>query len=232
VRLDERTRALSHAPLFKGLTSAVLVDIARKTSAEALLAGGSLQLHAPNLASVFLIISGSVRLSLVSAGGQEFVVNVAGRGEVLGELTEPGRSGSGQSRPTFVAIAQEPTRVLRTPWHALRGAMAIPALAGRCNALLAERTAWMLEVIEDLALHPLDVRLARLLARLQARSVSHPVMRLHRFNQGTLALMANATRPKVNQHLQRLARLGAIDLDRGSVRVRDRTMLAQIGRRE
>lgn len=232
MRLDERTRALADAPLFRGLTSAVLLEIARKASAQVFAAGGSLPLHAPRLASVFLIVSGSVRVSLVSPGGQEFVVTVAGRGEILGELTESRGAGSSQTHPPLSAIAHEPTRVLRTPWHALRKTIASADLAQRCNALLAERTAWMLEVIEDLALHPLDARLARLLSRLQARSAAHPVMRLHRFDQGTLALMVNATRPKVNQHLQRLQRLGAIDLEGGSVRVRDRSVLAQIGRRE
>jgi CRP/FNR family transcriptional regulator, cyclic AMP receptor protein len=232
VKLDERTSALGHAPLFSGLTSAALFEIARSASTHVLTTGGSLPVQAPRLASLFLIESGSVHLSLVSAGGHEFVITVAGRGEILGELVEPGGSGSSRAHPTLVAIARESTRVLRIPWHTLRRAIASSDLAQRCNVLLAERTAWMLEVIEDLALHPLDARLARLLTRLQARSASHPAMRLHRFDQGTLSLMAHATRPKVNQHLQRLQRLGAIDLDRGSVRVRNRALLAQFGRRE
>jgi CRP-like cAMP-binding protein len=231
MRLGDRVNALAHSPLFRGLTSAALLAIARNATAQVLTIGGSLTLTKPGPASLFLIVSGSVHLSLVSAGGHEFVVTVAGRGEILGELIEPGASPSNGVRPYLMPIAQEATLVLRIPWRALRKTIASADLAIRCNILLAERMACMLEVIEDLALHPLDARLARLLARLQARSLSHAVMRLHRFDQGTLALMTNATRPKVNQHLQRFRRLGAIELHRGAVRVRDASVLTQIGLR-
>jgi CRP/FNR family cyclic AMP-dependent transcriptional regulator len=232
VKVDERARALARAPLFKGLTSAALLEIARKASVQVLVTGGSLPLNASHPAPLFVVVSGSVRESLVSTGGREFVLTVAGRGEILGDLIEAGRSDSRPLHPALVAFAHEPTRVLRTPWQVLRTTIESADLALRCNALLADRAAWMLEAIEDLALHALDARLARLLARLQARSGSHPVMRLHRFDQGTLALMVNATRPKVNQHLRRLQRLGAIDLDGGSVRVRDRSLLVRVGRLE
>ena len=232
MRLDELARALSRAPLFRGLTSASRLEIARKASVEHLPVGGNLPLHDWSVACLFLVVSGSVRSSLLSVSGHEFVVTVAGPGEVLGDLTEPDTSSSHETRPTLMAIAQEPTRLLRIPWHALRNTVGKADMVQRCNVLLAERAAWLLEVIEDLAMHSLDARLARLLVRLHARSHSHPVMRLHRFGQGTLAQMINATRPKVNQHLQRLQRLGVIDLEAGSVRIRDRAALARIGRGE
>lgn len=231
MRLGERARALGEAPFFRGLSSATLIEIARHAAAQLLTTGCSLSPGAAPAASIFLIVSGSVHLSLVSASGHEFVVTVAGRGEILGELIEPNGAPPGRPRPSLLPVAREATLVLRIPLRALHRSIASADLALRSNLLLAERAAWMLEVIQDLALYPLDARLARLLTRLQSRSVSQAVMRLHRFDQGTLALMANATRPKVNQHLQRFRRLGAIDLQRGSVRVRDVRVLTQIGRR-
>jgi CRP/FNR family transcriptional regulator, cyclic AMP receptor protein len=230
--LDERMRALAQAPLLKGLTSATLLNIAHNSSSEFLVSGGTLSWPTARCASLFLIVSGCVRLSLLSTGGREFVVSVAGRGEILGELTAPGASEACQTPQTFVAVAQETTHLLRTSWHALSRMIENADLTRRCNEILAERIDRLLEVIEDLAVHPLDARLARLLSRLQTRSASSPFMRLHRFDQGTLALMANATRPKVNQHLQRLQRLGAIEIEGGAVRVLDRAMLAEIGQRE
>lgn len=225
VRLDERRSELAHAALFQGLTDAVLLEIARQSSARAVAAGGILPLHDVRISPLYLIVRGSMRLSLVSATGREFVVTIAGRGDVLGELTELGRPSS-----ALIATAQEATQLLRIPWSALQRAGAGVELMQRFNVVLAERIQWLLELIEDIALHPLDARLARVLARLHAHSSTHAVMRLHRFNQNTLAQMANATRPKVNQHLQLFERLGAIELDAGLVTIRDGAVLARIAR--
>lgn len=222
VRLDERRSELAHAALFQGLTDAVLLEIARQSSARAVAVGSILPLHDVRIPPLYLIVRGSMRLSLVSATGREFVVTIAGRGDVLGELTEPSSA--------LIATAQEATQLLRIPWSALQRAGAGVELTQRFNAVLAERIQWLLELIEDIALHPLDARLARVLARLHAHSSTHAVMRLHRFNQNTLAQMANATRPKVNQHLQMFQRLGAIELDAGMVTIRDGAVLARIAR--
>lgn len=223
VKLEERGSELACAPLFEGLDDAVVLDVARQARELAVAAGGCL----PQVerASVYLIVRGSMRLSLVSAAGREFVVTIAGRGDVLGELAP-------EEPPTaLLATAQEPTLVLRIPWVALQRTEARAELTRRCNALLAKRVRWLLELIEDLALYPLDARLARVLARLHANSSSHAVMRLHRLNQTTLAQMTNATRPKINQHLKGLQRQGAIELDAGTVLVRDGTVLARIARK-
>jgi CRP-like cAMP-binding protein len=229
VKLEERTGALAQASLFKGLPNSALREIARSTQIQTLASGGSLPLPPARLAWLFLIVSGSVNLSLLSASGRQFVVTIAGRGEILGELSNSNPVGSERTSPTLIAVAQEPTCILRIPWHTLRQSIASTELAQRCNALLAERAAWMLAVIQDLALYPLDARLARLLARMQERSSAHAAARLNRLDQGTLALMANGTRPKVNQHLQRLQQLGAIRLDHGAVRVCNSALLEQLG---
>ncbi len=225
MRLDERRAELAHAALFQGLTDAALLEIARQSSARAVTAGGILPLHEVRISPLYLIARGAMRLSLVSATGREFVVTIAGRGDVLGELTALGRPPS-----ALIATAQEATQLLRIPWSALQQVGAGVELAQRFNVVLAERIQWLLELIEDLALHPLDTRLARVLARLHAHSSTRAVMRLHRFNQNTLAQMANGTRPKVNQHLQILQRLGAIELDGGLVTIRDDAVLARIAR--
>jgi CRP/FNR family cyclic AMP-dependent transcriptional regulator len=230
--LDERKKELVRAPLFEGLGDSALLDIARGASGQVLQIGGSIVLRPQRSAPLFLLVHGSMRVSLVSAGGREIVLTIAGPGEVLGELAEAREGGPDAPQPTMIAIAQESTRLLRIPSNVLRRSRTHAELTRRCNALLAERSRELLELVEDLALHPLDARLARVLARLQSRSSSHAVMRLHRLNQSTLAMMANATRPKVNQHLQRLRRLGVIELHEGTVRVRDRAALIRIARRE
>lgn len=220
---EERFNELARAPLFEGLAEPVLREIADQATSLAVPAHGNLPLQARQTPLVFLIVSGSVHLSLISASGREFVVTIAGRGEVLGELDTSGRSQS-----ALIATTQEPTRLLRIRWDTLRQTGAGAELLRRCNTLLAERLRWLQDIVEDLALYPLDARLARVLARLHARSSSHAVMRLHRLNQNTLAQMTNATRPKVNQYLQVFQRLGAIELDAGSVRIRDDAALLRI----
>ena len=225
MRLDERRSELAHAALFQGLSDAVLLEIARRSSPRALAAGGVLPLHDVRDSPLYLIVRGSMRLSLVSAAGREFVVTIVGRGDVLGEPTVLDRPSS-----ALITTAQEATELLRIPWSALQRAGAGIELTERFNVVLAERIQWLLELIEDIAMHPLDARLARVLARLHARSSTHAVMRLHRLNQNTLAQMANATRPKVNQHLQLFARLGAIELEAGLVKIRDGAVLARIAR--
>ncbi|MCD9031605.1 Crp/Fnr family transcriptional regulator [Luteimonas sp. Y-2-2-4F] len=218
---------LARTPLFEGLAEAALRAMARQTREHTLEDGAFLPLQGRRTQALYVVVRGSIRLSLVSLGGREFVVAIVGRGEVLGELAQGGRP-----HPSLVAMAQEPTQALCVPWTALARGEDGAELLRRCNAMLAEREYWLLELLEDLALHPLDARLARLIARLHARSSLHAAMRPHRFSQSALAQMANASRPKVNQHLQVFQRMGAIELVEGAVLVRDGAALARIaGRR-
>lgn len=169
-----------------------------------------------------------MRVSLLSPGGREFVVEVVGRGEALNGLG----ADLSLDGPALLATAREQTRLLRIPPEALHRSDAGTEILRRWNFALVEQLCRSLQLIEDLALYPLEARLARLLARLDGRSRGQAAPPLHRFTQGDLAQMANATRPKVNRHLHDFHRIGAIELERGSVRMRDPALLAQFAGRE
>ena len=77
-------------------------------------------------------------------------------------------------------------------------------------------------------MYPLEIRLARLLLRLDRRARARPVLSPDRLHQGLLALMANATRHKVNEQLRRFDTLGAIRLKAGAVFITQEKILREI----
>jgi CRP/FNR family transcriptional regulator, cyclic AMP receptor protein len=228
LNLAERSAGLGSVPLFAGLAEPTLLAIAVLSVVQDLPAGGILSQDLGRTSSLFLVVRGSMCVSLLSPGGREFVVEIVGRGGAL--------NGLGIDRaldgPALLATAREQTCLLRIPPEAIYRSDACTEILRRSNFALIERLRQSLQLIEDLALYPLEARLARLLARLDGRSRGQAVPPLHCFTQGDLAQMANATRPKVNRYLHDFHRMGAIELQRGSVWMRDAALLAQLAGRE
>ena len=81
-------------------------------------------------------------------------------------------------------------------------------------------------------MYPLEMRLARLLLRFDLRVQSRPIISSDKLHQWLLAMMANATRPKVNKQLQQFGTLGAIRLETGAVFITEATILEKIAAKQ
>lgn len=108
------------------------------------------------------ILSGTVKVSMVSASGREIILNYAGAGDVVGEIAM-----LDQQPRTASVSATGPTSVLIIPAHAFQAAaLANPASMGGVMRALAGRLRQLNLVVESDRTFSMAPRLARALVRL------------------------------------------------------------------
>ena len=174
--------------------------------------------------TVHLIDQGRVAVQITTPLGDVATIAVAGPGEVVGELALLGS----HPRRTASAVALEPTQTLavhKSAFDELR------RLHPSVNELLIEMLASTIRRtttrLVDALYVPVDKRVAKSLCELADRSPPCDAAVLP-MTQDELASMVGATRPTVNQALQKLQAAGAVRIARGTVEVIDRPTLGQL----
>jgi CRP/FNR family transcriptional regulator, cyclic AMP receptor protein len=171
----------------------------------------------------YLIESGRVGLRITTPAGEVSTLSVLGAGQAFGEMALIGR----RTR-TAAAIALEPvtTRAMsRELFDSLRRRH--PGLDGVLVDILASRVDRLSRQLAEALYLPVDVRLARRLLALVGvyrDSGAGPVV--VPLTQEDIAGIVGATRPTVNQMLQRLVADDIIELGRGRITVVDERGLA------
>src|SRR5690606_19125615 len=201
---------LGTAKLFGKLDEASRLDIARQMREASFSAGQSIFARGDAGTEVYLVLDGRVRLSVLSSEGRELSFTHAARGDVFGEIAAL----DGGVR-TADATAVTAVRAMTLSHTALkRLVQTSPAFAEAAIAFLCSRIRETDLQLEGVALHRIEVRLARfLLGMLRQR---HGVTQSGRakidlgMSQGELALLLGASRPKVNAALMLLEDLEAI----------------------
>lgn len=154
--------------------------------------------------ALYVVLSGRVRLSIVSGDGRELSFLDAAEGAMFGEIAAL----DGGAR-TADATALSATRALVLSRHALQAEMAArPTIADAVIRFLCGRLRATDDTLEAIALHAVEVRLARfLLARARAEASRTPAKPGHKpsrvslpldLSQTDIGLMIGASRPKVN----------------------------------
>jgi CRP-like cAMP-binding protein len=167
---------------------------------------------------VFLVVKGRVRLSVFSFDGRLLSFKHAEAGDIFGEIAAL----DGGPR---IADAIALTRVEAMTLAQVRLNRLIesnPRVARAAIACLCHRLRDTSEQVEAIALHPVEVRLARfLLSRLRLREGGAPldsvaVLDLG-MSQSELASLIGASRQKVNAALALLEGAGAIERTRAGI---------------
>ena len=174
--------------------------------------------------SLHVVIEGSVRVTVVSAGGAEVTVALLGPGEFVGDLALL----DGLPRSAN-AVAAEPTKTLVVTRDDFRRWLTDrPKASLALLEALSQRVRRTDEVLADLTFLDLPKRLAKRLAALAAeRSVGGTAVRL-RITQAELASMLGVSRESVNKQLNEFERNGWLRLGRGSVTVLDEASLRSL----
>jgi CRP/FNR family transcriptional regulator, cyclic AMP receptor protein len=160
---------------------------------------------------IYLVILGRLRISVVSPDGRELSFSHAVKGDVLGEIAA--LDGANRSAD---ATAVTEARLKRLPQKAFRALLlAKPLFAMAALGLLCSRLRDVSDHFEGVALHPIDVRLARLLLdQLEDGGVNLAITRVASLrkdmSQTDLALLIGATRQRANSALLALENAGAI----------------------
>lgn len=173
---------------------------------------------------IYLIASGTVKISVQDESGQEVVVALARGGDVFGELAlfdEGPRSATVTALTdtmTFALANRDFTDVLERSPGAMRELL----------ALLARRVRHSTGHIEDLVFLDLPGRVAKCLLDQDELAGSRGTVQL---TQEDIASFVGATRVAVNRVLVDLERRGAVRLGRGQVDIVDTAMLQREVRR-
>jgi CRP-like cAMP-binding protein len=159
---------------------------------------------------IYLVLEGKIRLSILSSDGRELSFAHAGPGSIFGEIAT---LDGGERTAGATAISR--VQAMALPQRAMMDLIENnPKVALAAIRFLCTRLRETDQRLEAIALHRIEVRLARLLLsalKLQSPAASGPEMPLDLgMSQGELALLIGASRPKVNIALTMLQDMGAI----------------------
>jgi CRP/FNR family cyclic AMP-dependent transcriptional regulator len=179
---------------------------------------------------LYIVLEGRVRLAITSEEGRELSFRHAAAGDLFGEIAAL----DGSLRTADATALTEVTtyalerNAFRNLWSAR------PGVSAGLIAFLCRRLRETSGQLEAIALHPLEVRLARFLLLALGNREAPPGKRVPLelgFSQSELAQLLGASRPKVNTALGVLESASAINrtLDRIFC---DPVKLAQVARQD
>ena len=210
VHRDSVAALLGRTALFGSLAYDDRLDIADRMRAVAFGQGKSIFSRGDPGEEVFLVVDGCVRLSVLSMDGRTLSFKHANPGEIFGEIAVL----DGGTRSAD-AIALTRVEVMTLPQGRLNTLIEEnPRVARAAIAFLCQRLRETSEQFEAVALHPIEVRLARfLLSRCKQREKqgATPATTFELgMSQTELALLLGASRQKANAALALLEQEAAL----------------------
>ena len=158
---------------------------------------------------LYVVAEGRLRLAVATAEGRELSFQVVGPGDLFGEISVL----DGQTRSAEATALSAATLYSLERGDFARLRLANPKITDAVIAFLCQRLRNVSDKLEDIALHTLEIRLAKfLLAALRGRP-SHASGRIAlelQYSQSELALLLGASRPKINMALGSLESAGAV----------------------
>jgi CRP/FNR family transcriptional regulator, cyclic AMP receptor protein len=159
---------------------------------------------------IYLVLDGKIRLSILSSDGRELSFAHAGPGSIFGEIAT---LDGGERTAGATAISR--VQAMALPQKAMLELIENnPKVATAAIRFLCSRLRETDQRLEAIALHRIEVRLARLVLsalKLQSPNAEGESVPLDLgMSQGELALLIGASRPKVNIALTMLQDMGAI----------------------
>ena len=204
------TDLLARSPLFCVLDPSQRSEVSREMRDIVLEAGGMLFARGDPGNEIYLVIEGRIRLSVLSPDGRELSFAHAVPGDIFGEIAA--LDGASRSADATAITPVRLKTLSRSALHRLLTTNAATALA--IIKLLCGRLRDVSEHFEAIALHPIEVRLARLLLdTLEERQAGGPgkiTSLALGISQNELALLMGSTRQRANAALMVLERAGAI----------------------
>lgn len=168
---------------------------------------------------IYCVLSGAVRFGAVAASGRESIVALGEAPEWFGEIAL--FDGGARTHDAWADVA---STLLHLPLRHLNRILADDPGAWRhLGRLLVRKLRVALALLEDFALEPPKVRLARCLINLSegyGQRKAEPPYRV-RVSQERLGMMLSLSRQTVNELLQQMERDEIIQCQRGGVRILD-----------
>jgi CRP-like cAMP-binding protein len=209
--MTDVARLLAETKLFGLLDEPTRQRVAQQMRPVSFSAGQAIFARGDPGTEVYLMLSGRVRLSVLSLEGRELSFSHAGPGDVFGEIAT--LDGDARTADATAVSAVQAMTLSRAALNRLLESS--PVLARAAIMLLCGRIRNADLQLEGVALHRIEVRLARYFLSLVSRqhgavTGSQKPKVVLGISQGELALLIGASRPKVNAALMLLEDSGAV----------------------
>lgn len=216
---DERLAQIRAVSFAAGLPEGALVALAAIAAPMQRAAGTLLQLEGDQAEVMYMVVRGRVKIARVSAGGREQVLNVIPPGGHFNTVPifDGGRCPANAEALTDVLLLALPRDAL------LAVVERHPALA---LALLKEftgRVRHLVDLVDELALHTVQGRLAGLL--LEQATAAERGQPMPALTQAEMAAHVGTVREMIGRALKTFEALGLLRLDRGVITLLDRAGL-------
>jgi len=223
--LENARRLLANCALFRGLKVEERDAIASRAHIRAFQSGDTIFTIGSPGDNMIAVLSGTVRISVSSSDGKELLLAVLPQGEVFGELAVL----DGKPRSAD-AIADGPcTLAYLDRRDVLSFLERNPSGWLKLVEVLTERLRRTDELVAEIAMEQLPVRLARTMLRVTSWEPGErtPNTNIH-FSQRELASMVGGRRETVNKCLRVWQREGLVHVSGRSIVIKDRAGLEEI----
>ena len=216
--LEERVNLLTASPLCTGLTHDEVMKIASCARPKSFARDESLFIQGQPAKCLLLIRTGAVKITQISSNGNEVILWMYGRGNVLGVLSDP----ANDCHPSS-ARAMEPTTALLWDSGTLQNLMdTCPRIRQNLSQVLMSRLAELEERFREVATEKVPRRLALALLRLS----KHVGKKVHEgvevsLSREELAQMTGTTLFTISRILSQWSREEFVTSRRESVLLRD-----------
>jgi CRP/FNR family transcriptional regulator, cyclic AMP receptor protein len=163
--------------------------------------------------SLIAVISGTVKISVSSAGGRSAILNLIGPGETFGEVAVL----DGQPRTADATANTNCEIFVIDRREFLPFVRSHPALAMKFIELLCTRIRWTSDQVEQVILQNLPGRLAGALIRLTEKHKLAPKGRTIAITQQEISEMVGMTRESINKQLRVWATRNWVRLEHGAI---------------
>lgn len=210
--------------LFSGVSDATHAALKEIERAQSYAVGEVISTQGSPATSLFLIVSGLVRVSRTAEDGTPITLALLGPGEPIGTLHVA------RDMPlTGTATAHAPAEVIHWPIDALRRIMAgDPVLAANVMNVVARYAMQMIERLEEVTTAPVEQRVARALCRAKGIALARNKVIDLPLSRQDIADLSATTLPTVSRIMARWREEGLIGGHRGHIHLLDQAGLRAI----
>ncbi len=204
-------------PIFCDLDAEAFEQLCRYARHTTLKRGATIYSKGDPGNSLYVVISGTAKMSISSPGGRSAILNLIGPGEIFGEIALlDGRERTADATANtncevFIIDRREFIPFVRSQ----------PALAMKFIELLCARLRWTSDQVEEVILQDLPGRLASALIRLTERHKAAQGSRTIAVTQQEISEMVGMSRESINKQLRAWATRGWVRLEHGAIVVLD-----------
>lgn len=220
----EKQKILKSHPLFAKFRPEVLARLCTYAATRRLKRGAMIFSRGDPGTSLFMVVSGSVKISIQSAGGKDAVFNLINAGGVFGEIALL----DGKPR-TADAIAATDCQLLvldRRDFIPLIGGN--PDVALSLIEVLCERIRRTSDQVEEVIFLDLERRLAKTLLRLSEAGKATPLGRKLTITQREVGQIIGMSRESTNKQLRAWQDRKWLKIERGGITILKPTALAEL----